>query len=77
MHRAAVRIAVLGFFGLAVVGAAAGVPSFVCAWRALAGAAALYVLTILVGRIVVRFLVDALMDHYASLDHGKDGSRES
>ena len=59
MKQLAKTAAAIGFFGLAFVGWSTGVPVFICGLRALAGAAALYVLVRLAGAAVVRIVVDA------------------
>ena len=59
MRKLAISVATIGFFVLAFVGWFSGVPAFVCGLRALAGAAALYVLINLAGSAVIRIIVDA------------------
>jgi hypothetical protein len=54
-------VAVAGFFLLAGVGYLSDVPLYVCGLRALAGAAVLYVMTSLAGKVILRILVDAIM----------------
>jgi len=59
MRRLAISIAAMAFFVLAGVGWASDVPVFVCAQRALAGAAGLYLLIRLGGSLAIRILVSA------------------
>ena len=61
MRRMSLTIAVAGFFVLAIVGWASGVDPFTCGVRALIGAAILYVLATLAGRIVLRIMVDTVV----------------
>lgn len=61
MGRAALSVAVAGFLVLAVVGTCAGVSPFVCSQRALVGAAVLYVLVKVAGRMVLSMAVDTLL----------------
>ncbi len=73
MRRTAVKVAVVGLLGLATVGACCGLPPYVCATRALAGAVILYVLATVAGRVTIRLIVDSL---FAPTDDRKDDSRE-
>ena len=61
MKQTAVTIAVMGFFVLAGVGWVAGLSPSDCAFKALLGAAALYVLTKLAGRMVVNIMVSTIV----------------
>jgi len=54
-------IATIGFFALALVGMATGVPPFVCAARAVAGAVALFVIVMVAGRLALTVVVDAFV----------------
>ena len=67
-------MAVAGFFVLAAVGWSCDVPLFVCGLRALAGAAILYVMTSVAGKIVLGIAVDAMLRsrnaREASREHG-------
>jgi len=76
MRRAAAILAVVAFFGMAVIGAASGAPPFTCAVRALAGAAITYVLMRVAGRIVVNILVDAIVGSVPPPSEEKDRPRE-
>jgi hypothetical protein len=51
----------MGFFALALVGWASGLSPFVCGMRALGGAAALYVLVSIAGRLVAGIVADAIV----------------
>lgn len=61
MRGFAITIAVLGFFAMSAVGLECGVPVFPCAMRALAGAAGLYILAKLAGKVVLNIVVDAVV----------------
>ena len=60
LKKIAKLIAIIGFFVLAGVGSASGVPSFVCAMRALVGAVILFVSARIVGGIVQGWVLDPL-----------------
>ncbi len=60
LKRIAKLIAVIGFFILAGVGCANGVPPFVCGMRALAGAVILFVSARIAGSIVQGWVLDPL-----------------
>jgi len=74
MRRLAATVAILGFLALAAIGLASGVPTLHCALRALGGAAVLYVVTGMAGRLVIRIMVDALING-ASTDSTSDRER--
>jgi len=76
MARVAAKIASMGFFVLAAVGAASGVEPFDCAWRALVGAAVLFVVAALGGRLVVGVIASAVAGALARSSNVKDTSRE-
>lgn len=76
MRRVATSVAVMGFFTLAIVGSVSGVEPYTCALRALAGAAILFVLVRVTGRMAAGFLVDAMLDRVARLNQVKDRTRE-
>jgi hypothetical protein len=76
MRRLAGSVAAAGFFALAAVGAASGVPPFVCAWRALLGAAALYVVATVAGRVVVETIAQDLTRRTPHPPNLKDTARE-
>jgi hypothetical protein len=59
MRRIAMRVALIGLFGLAFVGWACGLTPLACATRALVGAVVLYVLARLAARVVVAALAEA------------------
>ena len=71
MRRYAIIIAVAGFFVLAAVGRFCGVPLFVCGLRALAGAAALYLMTMIAAKAVLGILVETML---RSREAGKSAS---
>jgi hypothetical protein len=59
VKQASYILAAMGFFVVAVVGMASGVPPHVCSMRALGGALAMYVVGRLAGGVVVRLVADA------------------
>lgn len=61
MRRYSISIAVVGFFILAGVGYGCGVPPLMCGLRALAGGAALFVMTQVAGKIVIEIVADAMV----------------
>ncbi len=65
MRRFATTTAVIGFFGLALVGWASGVPPFTCAARAAAGGAVLYVASSFACRVAVKIAADVIMNESA------------
>jgi hypothetical protein len=68
-------IGAVGFFVMAAVGMASGVPPFTCAWRAILGAAVLFALTLVAGRYVLSVLVDAWLRDGRDSNPVKDQSR--
>ena len=58
MKQIGISIATIVFFALAIVGWASGVAPLLCGLRALAGAVAIYVMSIFVDRIVIRILAE-------------------
>jgi hypothetical protein len=76
MRRLALCIAVAAFFGLGIVGAASGVAPWVCAMRALAGAAAIYILARLAGGAFLDMIVEAALRRFAQDQNPKDRTRE-
>jgi len=71
VRRYAIIIAVAGFFVLAAVGRFCGVPLFICGLRALAGAAALYLMTMIAAKAVLGILVETML---RSREAGKSAS---
>jgi len=61
VRRYAIITAVAGFFVLAAVGRFCQVPLFVCTLRALAGAAVLYVMTMVAGKALLGIFVDTVL----------------
>jgi hypothetical protein len=76
MTRWAVKLATMGFFALAGFGAASGQAPFDCAWRGLAGAAAIFVLATVAGRIVIEIIASAVVRQIPHASNTKDASRE-
>jgi hypothetical protein len=76
MRRAAMPVATMGFFVLALVGAASGLTPFDCAWRGLVGAAVLYVVMTVAGHVVVTIVADAILSQAPHPSNAKDTSRE-
>ncbi len=66
MRRVAIKVAVGVFFLLAGAAWAGGVEPLTCALRALGGAAAIYVLVTIVGRIIVEMMVRTILNGPAS-----------
>ena len=60
MNRPAIKDAVVGLLVLAIIGTASGVPPAACSLRALVGAAVLYVLARVAGRVLIEAAADAL-----------------
>jgi hypothetical protein len=75
MRRIALLISVVGFLVLAGVGMVSGVPPFTCAWRALLGAGALFILAQVAGRYILSVLVDAWLRDGGTSNPVKDQSR--
>ncbi len=75
MKQAAVTVAVMGFFVLAGVGWVAGLSPSDCAFKALLGAAALYVLTKMAGRMIVNVMVRTIVS--ANTSAAKSGEDTS
>ncbi|MCE5186607.1 MAG: hypothetical protein LLF76_10830 [Planctomycetaceae bacterium] len=71
INRIAIRMAVLLFFIMAVVGWACGLEPASCASRAIAGAAAIYVVIRIAGQMVVRILIGSLVDEQVRLRRAK------
>ena len=61
MRRLATFAAVMAFFAMAIVGWLSEQSIFTCAMRALVGAAVLFVVVLLAGRIALRIMVDAVL----------------
>ena len=76
MRRIAGTIAAVGFFALAAAASLNGVGPFDAAWRALAGAAGLYVLCRIAGKVVIGIVVDAAVDG-GGTDAAKEGRIEN
>jgi hypothetical protein len=76
VRRIAIIVATIGFFALAIVGMAAGVPSFVCALRAAAGAVALFVIVVVGGRLALTVVVDAFVSRVSQVQNTRNESDE-
>jgi len=61
----AVRLSVLLFFIMALTGWLYGQEPVVCAWRAMIGATALYLVVRIAGNLVVRMLLEAMAQDQA------------
>lgn len=61
MRRLATLVAVMGAFAMAIVGWFSEQSTFTCAWRALVGAAVLFVVVSVAGRIALSIMVDAVL----------------
>lgn len=72
IKRIAIRIAVLLFFVMAIVGWTSGLEPATCASRALAGAVAVYFLIRLAGVLVIRVLIGALVDEQVRRRHPRE-----
>ena len=71
MRYYAARIAAIAFFAVAAVGWVSGLEPLECGLRALQGAAALFVMALVAGKIVIRILADAAVRQ----DKGRDDPR--
>jgi len=69
MRRFALTIAILSFLALAGIALFCEVPVFHCAWRALVGAAVIYVVVSTGGRILLSIMVDAIVN--SAPQHGR------
>ena len=76
MRRLAFKVAILGFFAMAMVGWIAGVPAHVCGLRALVSAGAIYFLVMIAGRSVARVLSGIMLQGIKARAEEKDGSSE-
>jgi hypothetical protein len=76
VRQTALKFAVAGFFGLATVGAVSGASPLTCGLRALAGAAVIFVLVLVVGRVAINLIVDAMLDSMTRRGDLKDTTRE-
>ena len=65
MKRVAVSIAVAGFFVLAFVGWASGLPPEQCALKASLGAVVMFVLARIAGAVIVDLMVAAIVQNAA------------
>lgn len=74
MQRAALTIAILGFFVLAGVGQLSGVGPLTCAARAAVGAAALYAIVTVAMKLALAIFVNAIMSQHQPPQARKDQS---
>lgn len=72
IRTAAIRLAVLLFFVMAVAGWLWGCSPAVCATRALGGAVVMYAVVQIAGRIIVKILIDAVVDSQIQKQAKKD-----
>jgi hypothetical protein len=61
MRRLAIAVAGMGFFALAIVGGMSGQSVLTCGVRAVIGAAVLFVVVTMGGRIALNIIVDGLL----------------
>lgn len=76
MRRYAMSMAAVGFFVMAGVGSLCDVPPLVCSLRALAGAAAIYVITMVCGKAVLGIIADAFVRRSLPSRRRKEASGE-
>jgi hypothetical protein len=62
IKKIAIQTAVLLFFAMSLVGWVCGLPTSTCASRAAIGATATFVIVRLAGQLIVRVLVNAIID---------------
>ena len=60
----AIQLAVLVFFAMAIAGCLCKCSPAVCAARALGGAVVMYWVVQLAGRLVIKILIDAMVDSH-------------
>jgi hypothetical protein len=77
MRAAAARVAAMAFFAIALAGALSGVPPEVCAYRAAIGAAVMFVLALVAGRLVIQILIETMLGPRRASDPGKDQARDT
>lgn len=65
----AVRIAILFFFIMALVGWICGLPLGTCAVRSVLGAVAVYLVISIAGKLIVRVLISAFIEEQANQYH--------
>jgi len=70
------KTSAVAFFVLAGVGCLCGVDVLTCGLRALAGAACVYVMTVFLGRMIVRILVNEMLNAAAPGDKGEEPASE-
>ena len=72
MKRVAVSIAVAGFFVLAFIGWASGLPPEQCALKASLGAVALFVLARIAGAVIVDLMVATIVQSVTGRDEERN-----
>jgi O-antigen ligase len=77
VRRIAASAAALGFFVLAIVGTLSGVPPFVAGLRAVAGAAILFVLVSVAGRVAASVIAGAVVTAAIEQAEAKDTTGDS
>ena len=70
----AVRVAVVVFFIMAALGFLCGLPTETCAYRAMVGAVVFYVMTLVVGHIVVGAVSGAVVSTQIMPDEAEGSS---
>ena len=68
----AVSIAVICFFGIAIIGWISGLSPFTCCKRALAGAACAYIAAVLAVKAINAILMNAMITDQINQQKGKD-----
>ena len=68
----AVKIAVIAFFGLSLIGWLSGLSPFTCCKRALAGAIITYILAGLAVKLINAILLSAIITKQVNQQKGKD-----
>jgi hypothetical protein len=76
VRRIATTIATIGFFVLAIVGMATGVPPLVCGVRAVVGAVALFVIVMVGGRLALTVVADAFVTRISQAQNARKESDE-
>ena len=74
LRRIAVSVAVVGFFGLALVSWLSGLEPLDCSIRAVVGAAALFVVVMIAGKLALSIIVSAIVQNSQPQSSLKDES---
>ena len=75
MRRMALTVAMFGFLVLAGIGLASDVPTFDTALRALGGAAILYFVVSLGGKMALNIVVDAIVNSAPKADRNRENEQ--